>query len=173
MKTSVMVFTGMTVFLDGSCQGDHMMQSGCWKGGERKLSEKRSDIQLHGLPLHVIVHLLAQCHDRIHLHLPAIWKMPFPSFWGRGHNLHSKCLRLMKHWTWWFPWFRLHFSWWNKSLVSHNGIRLTAMFIPYPTHPVLPLSLTKTALSPFYTSALHQHVDIVIKIWQQQTVKKL
>lgn len=31
MKTSVMVFTGMTVFLDGSCRGDHMMQSGWWR----------------------------------------------------------------------------------------------------------------------------------------------
>jgi len=73
MKTSVMVFTGMTVFLDGSCQGDHMMQSGWWRGErERKLSEKRSDIQLLGLPLHVIIHLLTRCHDRIHPHLPVI-----------------------------------------------------------------------------------------------------
>jgi hypothetical protein len=38
MKTSVMVFAEMTVFLDGSYQGDHMMQSGWWR-----LSEKRSD----------------------------------------------------------------------------------------------------------------------------------
>jgi hypothetical protein len=67
-------------------------------------------------------------------------------------------LHLMKHWTWWFPWFCLHFPWWNKPLVSYNGIQLTATLIPYPTHPIFPLSVTQTALSPFYTSALHQHV---------------
>ena len=117
------------------------------EGGERNPSEKGSDIQLLGLPLHVIIHHLARCHDRIHHHLPPIWKMPFPSFWGRGHNLHSKFLHLMKHWTWWFPWFCLHFSWWNKSLVSHNGIRLTAMLIPYPTHPNLMIPLI---LSSFF-----------------------
>lgn len=40
MKTSVMVFTGMTVFLDGSCQGNHMMQSGWWRGERENLVKK-------------------------------------------------------------------------------------------------------------------------------------
>ena len=43
MKTSVMVFTGMTVFLVGSCQGDHMMQSGWWRG-EREILVKKEVI---------------------------------------------------------------------------------------------------------------------------------
>jgi len=34
------VFTGMTVFLDGSCQGDHMMQSGCWRGERENIMKK-------------------------------------------------------------------------------------------------------------------------------------
>jgi hypothetical protein len=73
MKTSVMVFAGMTVFLDGSYQGDHKMQSGWWRGETENLVTNEVIFNcLALLYLLLDTSLYGAMNDRIHLHLPAI-----------------------------------------------------------------------------------------------------
>jgi len=158
MKTSVMVFAGMTMFLDGSYQGDHMMQSGWWRGETENLVTNEVIFNCLAFPYMLLYTSLygamtgsisiVQRYEKCPFHPleegATTYTVNFCTWWGTGPDVS--------------PDFVLIFCWWNKSLVTHNGIRLTPTLTPNTTHPILPLFLTQTALSPFYTSSLHQPV---------------
>lgn len=79
-------------------------------GGDReRLSQERCGHQLHGLLLHVPLHLV-WCNDSFHLHLPTIQRRPLSLSRNGSRGLKKQFFHLVEHWLQSFLWPFLHLS---------------------------------------------------------------